>query len=264
MAAQYRRWSLPRAANDSSFPLFLVTAVMCFLITYGGYAWGMARAISGHFHLTMPGLLLPTMLAIVYSAAGPFLGAGLFVGALLGCHWFHVVMQEFLGKRRFKWLRQPEQAQLWERLSLGASALGYILGPVGGAIFCILWTAFFVGLIFTLLAYSLLVGLGQLGMRLLLFTVKLAWWVQSSGVHAVIDTAAAGAKQHAADAQEALLENFQDVKDGFDRTNFQQVNLLGFDPYDITCLGSGLCAIRRPRTVAGEPLVKRQDQNTLS
>ena len=65
--------------SESRFDFFIFTVAVCVCVAYVGYAVGIARALNGHLHLAMPGLLLPTLLAIVYSAAGALLGVCLVI-----------------------------------------------------------------------------------------------------------------------------------------------------------------------------------------
>ena len=65
--------------SESRFDFFIFTVAVCVCIAYAGYVVGIARALNGHLHLAMPGLLLPTGLAIIYSTAGVLLGAVLVI-----------------------------------------------------------------------------------------------------------------------------------------------------------------------------------------
>lgn len=80
--------------SESRFDFFIFTVAVCVCIAYAGYVVGIARALNGHLHLAMPGLLLPTGLAIVYSTAGVLLGADLVIS--LQC--IHVAIFESLPK----------------------------------------------------------------------------------------------------------------------------------------------------------------------
>ncbi len=219
VAAQYRRWSVPRAKNDSEVDVFFWTAVVCVIIAYVGYAAGMGRAVGGHLHLAWPGTLLPTFLAIFYSAAGALVGASLFAGAVLGSHWCHVIVQEVLPTWLVRWLRQPERTKTWERFRMCTSLLGVFLGPFVGAAACLLLTSYFLGLLLLLWSWGVLQQLIWWAWCLLVAAGRLAWHTRHSGVHKATKSAVVGTRQLAVEK----LEKVQDNKDGFDRKNYQQV-----------------------------------------
>ena len=60
LCAQYRRWQVPRAKNDLKVDVLMIIAILFACLAYAGYAVALARAVSGHLHLSMPGTLLLT------------------------------------------------------------------------------------------------------------------------------------------------------------------------------------------------------------
>ena len=60
LCAEFRRWQVPQAKNDLRFDVLVFIAITFAGLAYAGYAVALARAISGHLHLSMPGTLLPT------------------------------------------------------------------------------------------------------------------------------------------------------------------------------------------------------------
>ena len=201
---------MPRPATESNTNFLLFTAIVCVCLGYAGYAVGMARALSGHLKLALPGLLLPTLLAIVYSVAGVLLGAGLIVGAMLGSHWGYILGGGLLGPW---WVQHPKS----QKAMRGAtSVLGYVLGPVFGAAGALLWGIFFFGLFAVSSALS--VGVSVFG------------WI--SGVRRVVgrlvSIASSSAEQTAAvppacGVMHSEATPVEQLQERFDRNNYQEV-----------------------------------------
>ena len=146
-------------------------------------------------------------------------GGGLVMGAVLGSHWCDVIVQGLLGPRFRRWVRQPKQRVLWNRISWATSVLGCVLGPVIGAVTSFLFGLFFVGLLLAYLAQSLGLFLFRSTYSPLVVVVRLLSKTSRSGLWSAAVSAVAGMSESAVETVEMIQAN----KDGFDRKNYQQV-----------------------------------------